>query len=104
MKIDKLYIEGIVDATLSDFEQRDNCINPDKDLEISYNTLTNSKDGKVDIGCQVTFTWITKLSHDVDDNVRDENYIKIYSKDKIAGVVSDVYDIFSDINKCKIEL
>lgn len=104
MELDKMYIKGVLDATLDEFQQAENHINPDKDLEFFIENIYNSKDSKVLIGCKVEMTWITKLSHDVDDNIREDLWIKVYSKDTIAGFKSDIYDMFNTINQAKIEL
>ncbi len=104
MILDKMYIKGVLDATLEEFEQKENHINPDKGLEFFFENIYNSKDSKQLIGIKVEMTWITKLSHDVDDNVREDLWIKVYSKDTISGFKSDIYDMFDQINKAKIEL
>lgn len=104
MIIDKMYIKGVLDATLDEFEQAESHINPDKDLEFFIENIYNSKDSKVLIGCKVEMTWITKLSHDVDDNIREDLSLKVYSKDSIGAFKSDIYDMFNTINQAKIEL
>lgn len=102
MELDKMYIKGVLDATLDEFEQAENNIDPDKDLQFFFEYLYNSKDSKVLIGCKVEMTWITKLSHDVDDNIREDLWIKVYSKDTISGFKSDIYDMFDTINNYSI--
>jgi hypothetical protein len=102
MNLDKNYILGVLDSALDDFEQSESVINPDKGLEFFFTNLYNSKDSKVLIGVKVEMAWITKLSHDVDDNVREDLWIKVYSKDTISGFKSDVYDMFDQINKCSL--
>lgn len=99
MNLDKNYILGVLDSTLDDFQQAENHINPDKGLEFFFTNLYNSKDSKQLIGVKVEMTWITKLSHDVDDNIREDLCIKVYSKDTVGGFKSDVYDMFDQINK-----
>lgn len=99
MNLDKNYILGVLDSTLDDFEQTESHINPDKGLEFFFENIYNSKDSKQLIGVKVEMTWITKLSHDVDDNVREDLWIKVYAKDTISGFKSDVYDMFDQINK-----
>lgn len=99
MNLDKNYILGVLDSTLDDFEQTESHINRDKGLEFFFENIYNSKDSKQLIGVKVEMTWITKLSHDVDDNVREDLWIKVYAKDTIAGFKSDVYDMFDQINK-----
>lgn len=103
MKLDKNYILGVLDAALDDFEEKESRINPDKGLEFFFENIYNSKDSKQLIGVKVEMTWITKLSHDVDDNIREDLWIKVYAKDTISGFKSDVYDMFDQINKRKIE-
>ena len=104
MNLDKNYILGVLDSTLDDFEQTESHINPDKGLEFFFENIYNSKDSKQLIGVKVEMTWITKLSHDVDDNIREDLWIKVYTKDTISGFKSDVYDMFDQINKRNIEL
>ena len=104
MNLDKNYILGVLDSTLDDFEQQENHINKDKGLEFFCENIYNSKDSKQLIGVKVEMTWITKLSHDVDDNIREDLWIKVYAKDTISGFKSDVYDMFDQINKRNIEL
>jgi hypothetical protein len=99
MNLDKNYILGVLDSTLDDSQQAESCINPDKCLEFFFTNLYNSKDSKQLIGVKVEMTWITKLSHDVDDNVREDLWIKVYTKDTISGFKSDIYDMFDQINK-----
>lgn len=99
MNLHKNYILGVLDSTLDDFEQTESHINPDKGLEFFFENIYNSKDSKQLIGVKVEMTWITKLSHDVDDNVREDLWIKVYAKDTIACFKSDVYDMFDQINK-----
>ena len=103
MNLDKNYILGVLDAALDDFEEKESRINPDKGLEFFFENIYNSKDSKQLIGVKVEMTWITKLSHDVDDNIREDLWIKVYAKDTISGFKSDVYDMFDQINKRKIE-
>lgn len=104
MNLDKNYILGVLDSTLDDFEQQENHINKDKVLEFFCENIYNSKDSKQLIGVKVEMSWITKLSHDVDDNIREDLWIKVYAKDTISGFKSDVYDMFNTINNTKIEL
>ena len=104
MNLDKNYILGVLDSTLDDFEQQENHINKDKGLEFFFQNIYNSKDSKQLIGVKVEMTWITKLSHDVDDNIREDLWINVYAKDTISGFKSDVYDMFNTINNTKIEL
>ena len=104
MNLDKNYILGVLDSTLDDFEQQENHINKDKVLEFFCENIYNSKDSKQLIGVKVEMSWMTKLSHDVDDNIREDLWIKVYAKDTISGFKSDVYDMFNTINNTKIEL
>ena len=104
MNLDKNYVLGVLDSTLEDFEQQENHINPDKDLQFFFENIYNSKDSKQLIGVKVEMSWITKLSHDVDDNIRENLCIKVYAKDTISGFKSDVYDMFHTVNNTKIEL
>ena len=104
MNLDKNYILGVLDSTLDDFEQQENHINTDKGLEFFFENIYNSKDSKQLIGVKVEMSWIAKLSHDVDDNIREDLWIKVYAKDTISGFKSDVYDMFNTINSSKIEL
>ena len=104
MKLDKNYILGVLDAALDDFEEKESRINPDKGLEFFFENIYNSKDSKQLIGVKVEMTWVTKLSHDVDDNIREDLSLKVYSKDSIGAFKSDIYDMFNTINQAKIEL
>lgn len=104
MNLDKNYILGVLDSTLDDFEEKESRINPDKGLEFFFENIYNSNDSKQLIGVKVEMTWITKLSHDVDDNIREDLWIKVYAKATISGFKSDVYDMFNTINNTKIEL
>lgn len=104
MILDKMYILGVLESTLDEFEEKENRINPNKGLEFFFENIYNSKDSKQLIGIKVEMTWITKLSHDVDDNIREDLWIKVYSKDTISGFKSDIYDMFNTINQYKIEL
>lgn len=94
------YLRGVVDTTLNYYEAVNADIDSDKDLFISYEPITDSKTQKLIIGYKISFTWIIELKHtrDIDDHVRDDDYLKVYSKDKLTSVISDLESKLSDID------
>ena len=98
MKISTDYINGIVDTTKDFYEDQMQRINPDKDLQIFYDEIKDSKNKLITVGIKVTFTWIVEQSRNEDDNVRDDNHINIYSKDRLESVISDISSILNDID------
>lgn len=94
------YLRGVVDTTVNYYENINGSIDADKDLFISYEPLLDSKTQSKIIGYKISFTWITELKHirDEDDHVRNDNCLKIYSKDKLSGVISDLESILTDID------
>lgn len=98
------YLRGVVDTTVNYYEAVNKEIDQDKDLFISYEPLTDSKTQSQIIGYKISFTWITELKHirDEDDHVRDDKYLKVYSKDKLTSVISDLESILTDIDSAII--
>lgn len=98
------YLRGVVDTTLNYYEAVNKEIDSDKDLFISYEPITDSKTQRLIIGHKITFTWITELKHtrDVDDHVREDKPFKVYSKDKLTSVISDLESILTDIDSAII--
>jgi len=96
MEINTDYLRGLVDTTLEFYELTNGRIPKDKDLQIRYEIFTGSH---YVVGCKVTFTYKVTVSSKWDiDSELEENWIKIYEKDTISGVVSDITDILSDIH------
>lgn len=96
MEINTDYLRGLVDTTLEFYELTNGRIPKDKDLQISYEIFNGNYNS---IGCKVTFTYkVTVSSKWYFDSELEENWIKIYQKDTISGVVSDISDILSNIH------
>ncbi len=104
MNITKDYIQAVTETTLDFYEQSNGTIDKDKDLEIFYEPVLDSKTATIQVGMKITFVWITELKHtrDADDHVRNDNYLKIYSKDKLSSVIADISSILSDIDSSTI--
>lgn len=102
MNINIDYIKGVTEATLDFYETINGRIDRDKSLEIFYETILDSKTKTIIVGIKINFVWITELTRGVTDNVRDDNSICIYSKDKIDAVISDISSILNDIDQSQI--
>ncbi len=99
MNIEIDYIKGVAETTLSFYESINGTIDPDKCLELSYDTITDSKTAKLVIGCKITFTWKLEVSREWHiDSKLDDNYLKIYSKDNLDSVISDISSVLTDID------
>ena len=97
MEINTDYLRGLVDTTLEFYELTNGRIPKDKDLQIRYEIFTGSH---YVVGCKVTFTYKVTVSSkwDVDSELDLIDWLKVYEKDTVSGVVSDISDILSDIH------
>lgn len=96
MEINTDYLRGLVDTTLEFYELTNGRIPADKQMTVRYEIFTGSH---YVVGCKIVFTYKLTVSSKWDiDSELEENWIKIYEKDTISGVVSDITDILSDIH------
>ena len=102
MKITLDYIEAVTETTLDFYEQSNKHIDPDKELEIYYEPIFDSKTSKIQIGMKITFVWVVELMRGVSDNKRNDNYLKVYSKDRLTSVIADISSILTDIDSAII--
>lgn len=91
MNIDTNYILGIADATLDFYQEMNGTIDSEK--EVSFFTEPIHIKENI-IGCKVYVNY--KINNNEDDD--ESQWINIYSKDKISGVISDISDILSSID------
>lgn len=99
MNIELNYVKGITETTIYFYEQSNGCIDKDKNLEIFYETILDSKTKTIVVGIKIEFVWITDLSHGINDHVKNDNSINIYSKDKLPSVIADISSILNDVDK-----
>lgn len=106
MIIEPIYIQGIVDATVSLWESENGVIEPNKQLTFSYDPIYPSNKQPTAIGCKITFTCITKYHNDwlTDEHERYENYIKVYNKDSLDGLISDISSELTDIDNLILQM
>lgn len=103
MNINLNYIQGVTETTLDFFEDTNGRINPDKDLNIFYEPIKSSSSDTI-IGVKIDFTWKIWVSDKWDkDSTRESNHLKILTNDKLSGVISDLSDIFNEINNCRLD-
>jgi hypothetical protein len=102
MNITKDYIQAVTETTLDFYEQSNKQIDPDKELEIYYESIMDSKTSTIQVGMQINFVWTTKLNRGFTDNDRADNYLKIYSKDRLTSVIADISSILTDIDSAII--
>jgi len=96
MDINTDYLRGLVDTTIEFYELTNGRIPADKQMTVRYEIFTGSH---YVVGCKIVFTYKLTVSSKWDiDSELEENWIKIYEKDSISGVVSDITDILSDIH------
>jgi len=107
MEIDLMYIRGVIDSTLDEYEQINGLIDEDKDLLITVEPFSGSQ--KNVIGAKVNISAITSIKKTFDlDGITDikkeyyDNYIVIYKTDKLASFKSDLFDELTEIDKIKI--
>lgn len=107
MEIDLMYIKGVIDSTIDEYEQMNSRI--DEEKELTYNVEPYYGSVKTVIGAKISFSAITSVaSKDYNDGTFDveksyyDNYLIVYKSDKLAGVKSDIYDILTEIDKFKI--
>lgn len=98
MNIDINYIKGVTETTIDFYNQSNGFIDGDKELEIFYETILDSKTKTIVVGIKVEFVWITEQSRGLDGNVRESNSMNIYSKDKLTSVIADISSILTDID------
>lgn len=97
------YLKGVTETTLDFFEDVNGRIHPDKDLNIWYDPIKSSNSDNI-VGCKIQFVWKTWVSNRTDkDSTLTDNYLKVYNNDRLSGVISDLSDIFNDINNCRLE-
>lgn len=102
MEITLDYIKGVVETTLDFYEQSNNHIDKDKELEIYYEPIFDSKTSTIQIGMKILFVWTAELMRGMSDNKRTDNYLKIYSKDRLTSVIADISSVLTDIDSAII--
>lgn len=91
MKINKEYIQGVLDATLELYEIENGRIDRDKDLTFTLVEKLNY--------LEVWFTCKIELSSKWNiDHTFYQNKINIYEADKLSSFISDVQSELSDIH------
>ena len=99
MNIEIDYIKGVAETTLSFYETMNGTIDPDKCLDLTYETIVDSKTKTLVIGCKITFTWKTEVTREWHlDHKLDDDYLKVYSKDNLDSVISDISSCLTDID------
>lgn len=99
MNIELNYVKGVTETTLYFYEQSNGHIDKDKSLEIFYETILDSKTKTIVVGIKITFVWIIQLSRSIDDNIRNDNTLTVYTKDKLESVIADISSILNDVDK-----
>jgi len=102
MNITKDYIQAVTETTLDFYESMNSHIDKDKELEFYYEPIMDSKTSTIQVGMQINFVWTTKLNRGFTDNDRQDNYLKIYSKDRLTSVIADISSILTDIDSAII--
>lgn len=102
MKTTLDYIQAVTETTIDFYEQSNNFIDRDKQLEIHYEPIFDSKTSTIQIGMKITFTWVVEFMRGLVDDKRDDNYLKIYSKDKLTSAIADISSILTDIDSAII--
>lgn len=91
MKIETEYILGIADATLDMWQDVNGTIEAEKNVNFYAEPIHNKE--KV-IGCKLYINYSIN-NDEFDDKTQ---WMNIYPKDKIGGVISDISDILSSID------
>lgn len=99
MNIEIDYIKGVTETTLNFYQSVNKLIDPDKDLQIYYETITDSKTKELVIGCKIIFVWKTHVSRSWDvDSALTDDHLKIYTKDELEAVISDISSMLTEID------
>ena len=99
MKIDKLYLEGVVDSMLYDYECINGSINPEKELNYYFDEVISSSNSGTIIGCDINFSWIRVHNReDFESHEYGTNRLRIFTKDNLGGVMADIATILHDID------
>lgn len=89
-EINASYIRGIVDATVSVWEEVNDTI--PEHLELNFNVT------EVSNGVKIQMLWRSGVTDDANnENEWSDNSFIVYSKDTIDSVVSDVSSMLSDV-------
>lgn len=107
MEIDLMYIKGVIDSTIDEYEQMNSAISEDKELSITVEPYYGSQ--KVIIGTKINFSAVTCIKTHYDNNgiydVEKEYYYNsfiIYKNDELGKVKSDIFCELTEIDKFKI--
>jgi len=89
-EINASYIRGIVDATVSVWEEVNDTI--PEHLELNFNVT------EVSNGVKIQMLWRNGATDDANnENEWSDNSFIVYSKDTIDSVVSDISSMLSDV-------
>ena len=89
-EINASYIRGIVDATVSVWEEKNDAI--PEHLELNFNVTETSN------GVNIQMLWRNGVTDDNNnENEWSDNSFIVYSKDTIDSVVSDISSMLSDV-------
>jgi hypothetical protein len=107
MEIDVMYVKGVIDSTIDEYEQINSPIDEDKDLLITVEPFYGSQ--KVVIGAKVNISAVTSIIKRADNygiiDVKKEyydNYIIIYKSEKLGSFKTDLIHELMEIDKFKI--
>jgi len=102
-----MYVKGVIDSTIDEYEQINSPIDEDKDLLITVEPFYGSQ--KVVIGTKVNISAVTSIIKHADNygitDIKKEyydNHIIIYKSDKLVSFKSDLFDELTEIDKFKI--
>jgi dissimilatory sulfite reductase (desulfoviridin) alpha/beta subunit len=112
MEIDKMYLRGLIDATVQNYENCNGAICETKNLQFELEDYYGSQTKP--IGVKITIAAIcdkkrTPLIYDGtftgmdEDPIYYEQEIIIYKSDKLASVISDLEDELTKIDEFKID-
>ena len=106
MKIDKLYLEGVVDAMIISREWSTSHISADKDLEVFFDDVYSSNGNtNTAIGCDITFVWTVKKSSQWNiEHERKDNRLRVFNREKLESVCYDILTILDDIDNDNFEI
>jgi hypothetical protein len=91
MKINKDYIQGILDATYEMYEIENGRIERDKDLR--FTLIEKSNYIEVKLTCKIELSSKWKVDH-----TYHENSINIYEADTLSGFIADIQSELTEIH------
>lgn len=93
-------VRTVLYTTLDFYELMNRNIDKDKEVTYEFENILDSKTQTKNIGVKIIFKWntTTKLKWEQDTFPFGSNELKVYSKDRLQSITSDISSILNDID------